>query len=302
MVEHLYGKNYHIKVRGQHYNHRRQQMKTQLYLLLLICFIGLNLKTLAQVPNGGFESWVLDADSNLNPEFWETSNVFPIVSVNQYTPAYAGNYSLRAFAFDGGGFTIPGVAYINFPMNTRPTHLRVCLKTTVMPGDQTMVMFAAWNGDSAIAAADSCTFKFDTTVTTFTCFNLPLNYISQLTPDSATILISGGNFSTAQVGTEIIVDELSFLGVGIDETLEASDGIQIFPNPASDMITISSTLQKSTPVTLFICDVNGREVMTTELQKGIVSQQLRVADLANGIYCCRLGNSSGLVKKFVIAR
>ena len=88
-----------------------------------------------------------------------------------------------------------------------------------MSGDIGFVLMELHNGDSSIAAMDSCTFKFYTTTNAFQCFDFPISYISSLTPDSATVMIIAGNFLGAQLGTEIIVDELSFNCLtGIDET------------------------------------------------------------------------------------
>jgi hypothetical protein len=281
-------------------------MKSKLYILVLLFSFLVFASAQAQIPNSGFESWTLDGDNNLNPDSWETTNSNPVVTVEQYTPAYAGNYSLRAFAVDLSVVTLAGVAYTSFPLNARPTHLRACFKATIMPGDFAYIMFAAWSGDSVIAAQDSCTFKIDSTISQFTCVNLPITYVSQLVADSATILISGGDLSNAQLGTEIIVDELSFLGVGIDETENSAIAFQPFPNPASAVMSISLALKKNTTLALHVYDVNGREVLTEKsvnVPAGDQAIRVHVAGLAEGIYCCRLENATfSAAGKFIIAR
>ena len=277
-------------------------MKAKLYIILGFIFLFTAGETQAQIPNSGFESWTLDVDNNLNPDSWETSNAYPLVSVEQYTPAYAGNYSLRASAFDAGIITIAGIAYVSFPLTARPTHLRACVKTNVMPGDFAYIMFAAWSGDSVIAAADSCTFKIDSAITQFTCINLPIAYISSLLPDSATIMISGGDLSNAQLGTEIIVDELSFLGVGIDEA-EKGISFQSYPNPASDRMNFTWTMKQREDLTLHIYDSNGKEVITENVQAALHSVSIPVSNLAEGLYFSRLtGENINTSGKFLIVR
>ncbi|MBL0257888.1 MAG: T9SS type A sorting domain-containing protein [Bacteroidetes bacterium] len=244
----------------------------------------------AQIPNGDFENWSLDIDGNLNPDSWATLNGVPDTCVFQYTPAYSGNYSMRVATYDPGIGAQPGIAYVEFPYACRPTQIHVCVKTTIMSGDIGFVLMELHNGDSSIAAMDSCTFKFYTTTNTFQCFDFPISYISSLTPDSATVMIIAGNFLGAQLGTEIIVDELSFNCLtGIDETtipVTATVG-RNYPNPARDFTFLPLTLNKSSDVSIRVNDIFGKEVMWIDkgfMQAGENNLQMDVKSLANGIY------------------
>src|SRR5437867_11479307 len=98
--------------------------------LLLLSFLFFFIK--AQIPNAGFENWSTDINGDFNPDFWQTSNSTPDTSVFRYTPAYAGNYSILVKAFTSGGFTIPGLAYTDFPFMLRPTHFNFYYKGTIM--------------------------------------------------------------------------------------------------------------------------------------------------------------------------
>ena len=204
----------------------------------------------AQIPNGDFENWSLDIDGNLNPDSWATLNGVPDTCVFQYTPAYSGNYSMRVATYDPGIGAQPGIAYVEFPYACRPTQIHVCVKTTIMS----------------------------------------ISYISSLSPDSATVMIIAGNFLGAQLGTEIIVDELSFNCLtGIDETtipVTATVGSN-YPNPARDFTFLPLTLNKSADVSIRVNDIFGKEVMWIDkgfMQAGENNLQMDVKSLANGIY------------------
>lgn len=281
-------------------------MKSQQYLFLLAICLFIFTGAHAQIPNSGFENWTMDADSNTNPDSWETSNVYPMVSVEQFTPAYAGNYSLKAKAINTGFGNLAGVAYISFPFTSRPTHLRACIKANVMPGDFAYLMFYSSAGDSVVAAADSCTFKVDSTISQFTCLDFPIVYVSSLLPDSATILISGGNFSSAQLGTEIVVDELSFLGVGIEEADLNAIAFKCYPNPVSDNLNLNVTLKNAALVDLKIYDLTGREVQSAtlgQLNAGMHSIPVYTGRLAAGVYHCRLtGNNNSASTRFAVGK
>jgi hypothetical protein len=294
-------------VQRQHYNHCQPNMKNIFSTIMhaaIYFLIVVNIN--AQVPNNGFESWAMDIDSNMNPVSWQTSNSYPEVSVAPYTPAYSGNYSMLVKVFNSS-INIPGTAYIDFPFNLRPTEFTVCLKANIMPGDIAIVMFSSYIGDSAIAAPDSCTFKIDSTISQFQCLTLPVKHISSQIPDSANIMILAGDFLNGQLGTEIIVDEISFsLGVGINKTEVLLSAIlgQNYPNPSSGIATVSLSLTKGSGVAINIYDMHGREIKTVDkrmMAKGEHIIQLPVDELSNGIYSYTVkGDDFILSKKMVV--
>src|SRR5262245_58179861 len=128
-------------------------MKTNYYFTFFVFLLLSASTTTAQlVPNSGFETWLTDGDQNVNPESWETSNAYPLVSADQFTPAYSGNFSMRVKAFNNGLFNMGGLASTQFPFTQRPTHLRVCLRATIMPGDTVLILFAATLSGNPISA------------------------------------------------------------------------------------------------------------------------------------------------------
>jgi len=277
-------------------------------MLFSILFFFLKITT-AQIANGGFESWELDQDGNLNPTGWGTTNEDPIISVDQYAPAKQGNYSMRVKVFDPGFFPINGIAFTEFAYTQRPSFFSVWLKTTVMPGDAVYVIVSLWKGDTIVASPESCTFVIDSTISGYTHFSFPLSYQSAKYPDSANIMVIAGRYGNTIVGTEIIVDELAFAnGVGFEENMTAAAAlaVPVYPNPSTGKIFIPLTLKNSTWIGIELFNSAGILLRTESfgtLESGQHNLELSVDDMANGFYTYRL-TGSGLQQtgKFTVRR
>jgi hypothetical protein len=275
-------------------------------LLIVFCLFKTNSSTAQLVPNGDFELWTPDIDGILNPDYWITTNASPDTSVFQYTPAYSGNYSMRVASYYIIGFgPMAGIAYVEFPYTCRPTQIHVCVKTNIAAGDIGYVMLSLHNGDSTIAAMDSCTFKFLTSIP-FQCFDFPISYVSSMNPDSAIVMVIAGNFTTAQLGTEVIVDEISFnCPTAIDESMPESATIgKNYPNPSSGFTFIPLNLIKGSDVSITIYNAYGEEVKILNpgyRSTGASIISVPVDDLANGIYFYTVtGNDFKLPGKIIV--
>lgn len=276
-------------------------------MILFSILIALIYSSYAQIPNGGFESWATDIDNNLNPVGWETINSSPEISVSQFTPAYAGNFSMKVEPFNAGFVIIPGFAMINFPYTSRPTNFKACIKADIMSGDAVYIIMALRQGDSVIAAGASSTLLIDSSINNFTCFTFPIMYQSTLTPDTATITIMAGSSSNVQVGTEIIVDELSFdFSTDVTElTTQAMASLgQNIPNPAIGSTDFPLILNNGSETVLHLFDFLGKEVKTTPfgfLEAGNHNIHLSVDELSPGVYYCNIvGNNFTLSKKIIV--
>jgi hypothetical protein len=86
---------------------------------------------------------------------------------------------------------------------------------------------------------------------------------------------------------------------GLNEAT-AENSVQLFPNPAADQLTFSLTeeLANSTK-SIEIYDALGKNVKTVNVSSE--QTKINVAELARGVYTCRLVNSSNqtIVKRFV---
>ena len=263
----------------------------------------------AQIPNSGFENWTTDGDGNINPEGWETSNSNPYVSVDQYTPAYRGNYSMEVKAFDPGFAAVGGVAMLAFPISNRPTQFSACIKSTVLPGDAVYIICSLWQGDSLVSSPLFCSFVMDSTIDQFTCFTFPLAYLSSLIPDSANIMVVAGMSGNTHVGTKIIVDEISFgTATGLSETVVPPTAVlgKNFPNPSIHSTVVPFALTRSSEVTVTLFDSRGRIVTKNYhglMAKGEHSVRLSIDNVPAGMYYYTVsGDGFALSRKFVVIK
>lgn len=268
-----------------------------LRLILFSLFVMTFSTAIAQIPNSGFELWETDPFNNLNPTGWETTNDDPDISVEQYSPAKQGNYSMRVFAFDPGFIPIGGIATTVFPYTLRPSTFNGWVKSTVMPGDAAYIIVSLWKGDTIIAAADSCTFIIDSTINEYKYFSFSLGYQSALAPDSASIMVVAGNFGGAAIGTELIIDEIAFgQGVGIDGN-KAESIVAVgpaYPNPSAGIVFLPVMFRQNTQARVEIYSLSGiliRSFSYGHQNEGQQKLELPTEGLPDGIYTYRLSGT-----------
>jgi hypothetical protein len=262
-------------------------MKNNIFTLLagaLFSFIPNNSQ--AQIPNGDFESWITDAGGNLNPQYWETMNDTPNVSVHRYSPGNGGNYAMRVTPIDVG-LTIPGTAILEFTVNSRPTSLKGSIKSNIPSGEEAVIYIMFYKDTSIIAYPTACTFRIDTSYSNYIEFILPITYTNGEIPDSCTLVIMAGKSSSPNAATELIIDDLFFSTASSEISSVETAFISCYPNPASDISRISIVLTETSPVTVEIRDLQGKKVMTQDagiLHSGSAEIEVDVRDLAAGTY------------------
>lgn len=246
-----------------------------------------------QIPNGGFETWATDPDSNYNPVGWETSNSFPVVNVEPLAPGCSGSFALRVKTVNLG-LPYPGVAILQtaHPFSQTPTKFSACVKSTIMPGDTAFLIVALMKGDSVIAATGNCTFKIDTTISQFTYMEFPIALQSTLVPDSLLVMVASG-LSTGHEGTELVVDDLAFMAGGSTEVLGAEPlpGTftlnQNYPNPFNPTTVIRFGIPHKSAVNITVYNTLGQRVavlVDSEMEAGYHSVRFDAHDVAGGVY------------------
>ena len=91
--------------------------------------------------------------------------------------------------------------------------------------------------------------------------------------------------------------------VAINKTNPDDFGMEVFPNPATDLVNISITAEASENATLTIIGLDGNRLRSESkfVNQGKDIMQLNVADLAKGVYFIQLkGESNVSIKKLVI--
>lgn len=269
-------------------------------------------QSFSQFLNVGFEDWVTDPDSNNNPVGWQTSNSFPIVNVEPFSPGCSGSYAMKVKTLNLG-FPFPGVAILETAYNFSqiPNRFSACVKSNIMPGDQAIILVGLMRGDSIIAATDSCTFKIDSTISEFTYLEFPIAIQSSLLPDSVFIMVASG-IGSGQVGTELIVDEITFKVGGSTVVLEeeilpsAFFLHQNYPNPFNPTTKISWQSPIGSHQTLKVYDLLGNEIATLvdeEKPVGVYEINFNASNLASGIYFYKIQAGSFVqTKKMILLR
>jgi hypothetical protein len=108
------------------------------------------------------------------------------------------------------------------------------------------------------------------------------------------------------VNTDINESEFKFSlqGTGvvptaINTSISSISGINVFPNPASDMATVSVMLEKEAVVSISILDLKGNVVSQT-IQKRLVTGQNQVmvntSELLNGTYFIQISSETGIAR------
>lgn len=267
-------------------------MKINLRLSFMAMLL-ISMTAFGQIPNNGFENWTDDGSDN-NPDFWITSNSDPFVCVSPYSPAYAGNFSMKVGTFSPGFGILPGIAELDFNYSQRPNFLKACIKTNIAPGDKVILMVSMFQGDSIVASPLFCSFNVDTNINEFTCMYFPISYLSSLIPDSVNITIAAGMGNT-QMGTYIIVDELSFEDALDLAEMEKNPLTQLFPNPFTDKLTITSEITDK----IELINLRG-EVISVPVAVHEGYSDLDTSKLPEGIYVVHVSSKNGLVSFKVI--
>lgn len=114
------------------------------------------------------------------------------------------------------------------------------------------------------------------------------------------VLFSNVGFTTSDtttMGTEI---RNFFATTGIAENNHDVAGMQVFPSPASQNVTVRFDMKQSSPVTLLLVNPLGqvvRENAMGETAPGEHSVQLPVTGLPAGVYFVRMSTNEGVINR-----
>ena len=93
------------------------------------------------------------------------------------------------------------------------------------------------------------------------------------------------------------------LTISVDKSLAVSGQVRVFPNPAQSILTAQISSAVVGNVQMNVYDMNGRTVMTGEVQKTgtLLEKTLNVSGLASGMYLLQLNiaNQETMVTKFI---
>ena len=256
-----------------------------------ISFIGTN----TVLPNWNFELW--DSLLLFKPADWTAGNGFKSYksgNIVRSTDAYAGQYAL--LLTNGGGMvvapsTLPSVdstygTHPYFPVAGRHNTINAYVKFLPQARDTLSIRLTLFKNGSLIGGT---ALLVDSTYSNYTPMSAIIGYSSLLVPDSAGLFISlqGGRVPDNSMA---YIDQLSFDGfvgaVGVNEILQVgATSLKIYPNPASDNVTIRWEDETQSPFQIF--DFEGRIVF-----EGLtnVNNTINLSGFSQGLYLVKILN------------
>ncbi|HRE24268.1 MAG TPA: T9SS type A sorting domain-containing protein, partial [Bacteroidia bacterium] len=91
--------------------------------------------------------------------------------------------------------------------------------------------------------------------------------------------------ATSGYGNNLYVDDINLTGVTSVHQIEGVTSLLVYPNPATDVLNITATLEKSLPMTISLTDISGRQLFQKNLGTvSVVDETVKTTDFAGGIY------------------
>lgn len=131
-----------------------------------------------------------------------------------------------------------------------------------------------------------------------------------LTPGDSTVvafaLLAGDHYADLQSSAEQAYDYYNSYGIGEYQAYNLIETLTVYPNPASNNVSLSFELKDNANTSVSLYDMNGKKAMDVEfgmLNKGVYQKTLNVNSLSSGNYSVVLhAGSSNSVREICISR
>ena len=272
--------------------------------------------TIAQIPNGGFETWT-SGGSYVNPANWDQLNVMTapmsVYTATKGTPGNPGASYLKLTSKNVSTMGVmPGVAVCGvlnhstfqatsgFAYTQRPQSITGNWQYMAYNNDSGFVSVYLTKWNTAMNMRDTVAMvvqNLSGMVMAWTPFSIDLMYMNGSTPDSAIIILSSSG-PTPSANSYLYVDNLAFSGnvAGIKENQSEVAAINLFPNPAGNELKISFANSKSSSGSIEIFDILGKKVKSInniDFTKAVID----VSDLNKGTYYIKVNTSKTTISK-----
>lgn len=208
------------------------------------------------------------------------------------------------FAITGSVVVVPALSLkFGFGYSARPASAEFWYKYA--PSGTDTASFFMWltKWNTVTVTRDTVAWGYwetSATVSSYTQQSVTLTYLSStLSPDTAGVIFSAtgtGCMTCGNVGSTMWVDDVTFSGWnGINEH-PSSNGVIMFPNPASEFVTISLDADDAANVIAY--DATGRRVAAASLSEPINSINkkagvINTSNLTAGIYSYSVMDKNG---------
>jgi hypothetical protein len=296
-------------------------------VLITTVLIAMTITTNAQIPNGGFETWVNYVDTGdcstphlvyQTPDLWKGSlgkncltYSYSIQKNNESYPAGTGQFSMKiqpdtadgvrgiAGTNNGGSSSMANGIPPTFAINYRPASLYLYYKCSSFGGDTITNMVYFYKSGVVIGKG---VFETTATVPTWTPLEIPINYTTLDVPDSATIFLMTGIYIQHSTKSTLYVDNLSFSGfvTSVPEKISENIIFNLYPNPANDAFIIKNIKTDTKGLILNIYDITGAKVKSVTMKQN--QQKINIGDLNNGIYVVEIKSKEWTENQKLIIR
>ena len=270
-------------------------------------------------PNGDFENWT--ANTSEEPDGWATLNYAKttVPSATKVT-GFIGSHAIRVETIQ----TIWGqtLGYITngqmgnngpeggIPVALNPSNLTGYYKYTPNGLDTAVVLVMTSRYEALMDSTimiEMAVIKLPP-VTTYTPFQVNLYYSGFPFVDTVNISFASSNLldSNAYVGlgSALYIDSLNmnYIPLGINK-VNVNYGINIFPNPVSDFVTIALNANERI-LSLKIFDAIGKEILKQDANASTVNTKIDVSQFKPGVYFIEVRSGDGNIyrSKFIVKR
>ncbi len=274
------------------------------HLLLLALLFSYGLIVKAQyINNGGFETWTA-----ADPTGWQTPNAttsgFGVTTVTKETAdVHSGLNSAKLETKNVIIYPVPGILTngtitVNaastppvtitggVPFTQRPGTFTGFYKYTPGTGDICYLsVFLLKRNGGVVDTIGYAQFTNTASVTAWTQFSAPFTYYLPDNPDTMQVLLISSDPNNPIVGSILKVDDLNLAGgtLGITK-YSILKSINIFPNPASDLINVQFNNETSAQTVVTLFSLVGQKVKEVILPVGTGLSSINVRDLKDGMY------------------
>ncbi|HET6991346.1 MAG TPA: T9SS type A sorting domain-containing protein [Bacteroidia bacterium] len=291
-------------------------------LLFISAVVLFSTKIFSQtIPNSSFDNWTSMGNYS-DPDSWSTLNSvgdpLGVYTVTPGTPAQQGTYYLKIVSKTMGPGVLPGLATtgtINssnqtisggYPFTSRPANLTGKWEYMAMSGtDQGMigVLTTKWNTSTNSRDTICATqYMLPGMVMSWASFSIPLTYVGTGFPDTCLIVLASS--TTAPTANSYLwIDALAFSGtVGINETQANQNNLNVYPNPAENLLNVSFNLENSSSVKIQLFDISGKliEEFNPNCSIGENTIPLNLEGIERGIYFVRLVSDKGTDNRKIV--
>jgi hypothetical protein len=251
------------------------------------------------IPNSGFENWVQQGPGMV-PTAWGNNP-----TATKSTDAHSGSFAVQcktdSFTDPMGNVKImPGILFLGMrgmgpnsnlpgsPFNIRPDSFVGWFKYAPKGQDafKADVLFTKWNTTWNKQDTIGKAVLMGDAAVNYTRFSIPVEYSSWATPDSVQISFGSGNPQNPELGSTLIIDDISFVTKPNASVKELNNQLNVFPNPTNGTISINHNIAK----TLDIYKLDGSHIKSYKIE-GQETLQIDISYLSNGIYLISNNNN-----------